>query len=91
MINFAYSKKCYLRLTMLLFSSSTLSHTFLTDCLFTLPMSDDRCMWESVQHPAAASRLLYFMGSITGFCHLNYLEVDEQAALPSLLILFVPS
>lgn len=61
------------------------------DGLLTLPMSDDRCMWESVQHPAAASWLLYFMGSITGFCHLNDLEVDEQAALRSLLILFVPS
>lgn len=37
------------------------SKFFPIECLHTLPMSDDLCMWESVQHPAAASWLLYFM------------------------------
>lgn len=53
------------------------SKFFPIECLHTLPMSDDLCMWESVQHPAAASWLLYFMDTVTGFCHLNHLEADE--------------
>lgn len=78
---------CKLRwLHVLLYISSTCLHRvppelksacFLVYSLHTLPMFDDLCLWESVQQPVAARRLLYFIRAVTGYYYLNDLEADE--------------
>lgn len=67
------------------FISTSLNHvqavispeSFLLSSLHTLPMFDVLSLWESVQQPAAARRLLYLIRAVTRFCYSNYVEADE--------------